>query len=462
MRSLRVRIFLMVAAVTMLVWSSAAAWTQWSSRSEVQQVLDRRLVEAARMVSSLVGDVQQPIAQDQPFEVLRGAGNYSRQLSCQIWTVDGELVGRSGEAPTAPLALEGSGFSERVVEGETWRVYTLADSERGIRVMVGDNLEVRERLVDDLMTGLLYPSLVGILALALLIWTAVGAGLAPLREITRRLKARDPNDIGPLGMDTSPSSELAPVVHSIDDLFHRLEQMRSNEKHFIASAAHELQTPLAGLRAHAQIALVAEDEQVREQSLRHIQTSVDRTSRLVHQLLELAREEAASERVVAAWVPLQQVLSSVAEGLVTQLQRANVELAPSRRALEGEILVEEGALTLALRNLVENALNHSPDESRIEIDIDIETGRGTAEVIVRDEGPGIPSEEIEKVKGRFVRGARQKAGGSGLGLSIVELVMARAGARLELANRPEGGIRAALSFPDGRVRFGSSTASSKI
>ena len=164
------------------------------------------------------------------------------------------------------------------------------------------------------------------------------------------------------------SSELTPVVHSIDDLFHRLEQMRANEKHFIASAAHELQTPLAGLRAHAQIALVAEDGKVREQSLRHIQTSVDRTSRLVHQLLELAREEAASERVVAAWVPLQQVVSSVAEGLVTQLQRANVELAPSRRALESEILVEEGALTLALRNLVENALNHSPRGGTIEGD----------------------------------------------------------------------------------------------
>ncbi|MGV2497601.1 ATP-binding protein [Pelagerythrobacter aerophilus] len=458
MRSLRLRIFLMVAAVTMLVWSSAAAWTQLSTRSEVQQVLDRRLVEAARMVSSLVGNVQEPIAQDQPFEVLREAGNYSRQLSCQIWTVNGKLVGRSGEAPTTPLALEGTGFSERVVEGETWRVYTLADPERGIRVMVGDNLEVRERLVDDLMTGLLYPSLVGILALALLIWTAVGAGLAPLREITRRLKARDPNDIGPLGMATT-SSELTPVVHSIDDLFHRLEQMRANEKHFIASAAHELQTPLAGLRAHAQIALVAEDGKVREQSLRHIQTSVDRTSRLVHQLLELAREEAASERVVAAWVPLQQVVSSVAEGLVTQLQRANVELAPSRRALESEILVEEGALTLALRNLVENALNHSPRGGTIEVDI--ETGSGTTEIIVCDDGSGIPSEEIEKVKGRFVRGARQKAGGSGLGLSIVELVMARSGARLELANRSAGGLRAALSFPEGCVRLGSDTVSSK-
>jgi two-component system sensor histidine kinase QseC len=312
--------------------------------------------------------------------------------------------------------------------------------------------------VDDLMTGLLYPSLVGILALALLIWTAVGAGLAPLREITRRLKARDPNDIGPLGMATT-SSELTPVVHSIDDLFHRLEQMRANEKHFIASAAHELQTPLAGLRAHAQIALVAEDGKVREQSLRHIQTSVDRTSRLVHQLLELAREEAASERVVAAWVPLQQVVSSVAEGLVTQLQRANVELAPSRRALESEILVEEGALTLALRNLVENALNHSPRGGTIEVDI--ETGSGTTEIIVCDDGSGIPSEEIEKVKGRFVRGARQKAGGSGLGLSIVELVMARSGARLELANRSAGGLRAALSFPEGCVRLGSDTVSSK-
>jgi two-component system, OmpR family, sensor histidine kinase QseC len=442
-KSLRARIFGAVAAVTLLVWSAAAAWTYTSTRAEIQRVLDRRLVEAANMVSSLLGNVEGAMRKDHPFDILDRNGTISRQLSCQIWTVDGRLVGRSAGAPSAPLSLQQSGFSERV--------YTVAETERSLRVMVGDNLEVRQRLVGDLMTGLLLPSLGGILALALLIWSAVGAGLAPLRDITRKLRARRPDDLGPLG-SVQTSSELAPVVQSLNELFFRLEQFRSNEKHFIASAAHELQTPLAGLRTHAQIALIAKDEAVRQNSLRLIQTSVDRTSRLVHQLLELAREEAASGHDVYQWVSLAQVLSAVAEGLPALRERRGIDLDISARASAAEVFVDESSLTLALRNLVENAVNHSSQDDIVHVDV---VGDGERmQIAVMDRGPGIPADEIDKVRDRFVRGAREKTAGSGLGLSIVELVAARSDARLELVNRVDRGLCAALSFPAGRVRFG--------
>ena len=140
------------------------------------------------------------------------------------------------------------------------------------------------------MTGLL-PALAGILALAALLWSAIGQGLSPLRSVARELSMRDPSETTSL-RSRAQAGELRPLVGAINGLFERLERLRANERHFIASAAHELQTPLAGLKAHAHIALAAEDSAIRDRSLRSIQASVDRTSRLVEQLLDLAREEA--------------------------------------------------------------------------------------------------------------------------------------------------------------------------
>ena len=449
MTSLRARIFTLVAAATLVVWASAAAWTYFSTRAEIQRVLDNRLVEAARMVASLSGDfrpgVRGPASPlDQPLQ------GYSRQLSCQIWSLDGRLIGRSSQAPAEPLATSGTGFSERLIDGESWRVYSLWDADRGIRVLVGDNLSVRQHLVADLMAGLLVPSAVAVIGLALLIWAAVGRGLAPLHEIARRLERRDPSDLQPLGVDHA-SRELQPVIDAIDGLFGRLSGLRDSERHFIASAAHELQTPLAGLRTHAQIALMATDKVTRETSLRRIQVSVDRTSRLVHQLLELAREEAMVEPLPSRWVPLADVVDGLADDLAPELQRQRVQVRCSEAARGAEILIDEASLALALRNLVDNAMQHSPPDAVV--DVELRTLGVETFVTVLDRGPGIPASEIGRVTGRFVRGSRARSGGSGLGLSIVELVISRAGGRLDLADRSGGGLAASLVIPASAVRM---------
>lgn len=449
MSSLRTRIFALVAAVTLLVWSSAAAWTYFNTRSDVQRVLDRRLVEAANMVGSLAGNLAPARGASQPFSVAPGSDRYSRQLSCQIWSLDGRLLGRSSQAPSEPLTTASTGFSERTIDGERWRVYSLADPQRQIRVLVGDNLAVRQKLVGDLMTGLLLPSLLGILALALLIWAAVGRGLAPLRDIAARLRERDPASSRPLGV-SAKDAELKPVVSSIDDLFARLERLRAGERHFIASAAHELQTPLAGLRAHAQIASLAPDAATREKSLQRIRTSVDRTSRLVHQLLELAREEAVTEPPESKWTKVGAAVGALCEDLSAQLERARVRVECRPEAERLQLFIDEGSLALALRNLLENAINHSPPGETVVVDAAL--SKSTAALSVLDNGPGIPADEIERVRDRFVRGSREKSEGSGLGLSIVDLILARAGAGLELENRPEGGLGAYIVVPAVRAR----------
>lgn len=402
------------------------------------------------MVASLTGDFDPAASRPESAFDQRQFSSYSRQLSCQIWSLDGRLIGRSGQAPAQPLALSGSGFSERQIEGATWRVYSLTDRDRGIRVVVGDNLTVRQRLISNIMSGLLIPFIAAVIGLSLLIWAAVDRGLSPLRAVTRQLRQRDPSDFRPLGIDHA-DQELLPVIGAIDGLFGRLAKLRESERHFIASAAHELQTPLAGLRTHAQIALKTTDGPTRETSLLRIQASVDRTSRLVHQLLDLAREEAVVDARASSWTRLSDVMSSLVEELAPQLERLGIALRCSETARHSEVLIDDISLTLALRNLVDNAIQHSPSGNIV--DVDFHTVDHESRIMVLDQGSGINVTEIDRVKDRFVRGSRAKGQGSGLGLSIVELVITRVGGRLELSNRPGGGLIAAIVFPASLARL---------
>ena len=144
MNSIRTRLFLLLTGATALVWLLAAGWIWISTQRELGRALDARLVEAGRMVSSLVAG--QPIdgGGALPVPALPEVG-YGRQLSCQIWSLDGRLLGRSSGAPSMALADSGGGISETVVDGEHWRVYAVEDPVRQVRILVGDNVKVRDR-----------------------------------------------------------------------------------------------------------------------------------------------------------------------------------------------------------------------------------------------------------------------------------------------------------------------------
>ena len=161
--SLKGRLFVLLLVSTGFIWLSATARIYASTRAEVEEVLDARLMEAARMVSSLVGSRQIDLAaaaelgtSDLPAFTQAGQ-SYERQLSCQIWSLSGSLLGRSDGAPQQRLSDHGSGFAERQIDGETWRGFAVRSAETGVEVLVGDSLEVRARLVRDMVTGLLLP-----------------------------------------------------------------------------------------------------------------------------------------------------------------------------------------------------------------------------------------------------------------------------------------------------------------
>ncbi|KRE14432.1 histidine kinase [Bosea sp. Root483D1] len=443
MSSLRGRLFLILVATTSLIWLAATGWIYLGTKNELERVLDTRLQEAARMVASLVQDdtsAQAAIAAAPPVASPE-TGSYERQLSCQIWSLGGRLVAASTTAPAERLSAHGSGFHDSVINGELWRVYAIEDAAKGVRVLVGDRLGLRERLVQDLVLGLVAPTLLMLPLFAGLIWLSVGRGLAPLRQIASDLQNRPADDLSPVGANAV--REIRPLTDALNGLFRRLDQARRHEREITAFAAHELRTPLAGIRMQAQIAKAADSDAMRLSALDRIVQGVDRTARLISQLLTLARldaDAAGSDRQRIRVGPLLREIDG--ERRWPELM---VEIDPGLDDLV--VLGEPGSVRLALRNLHENACGHSPAGGRVR------WSRIAENVLaVEDDGPGIPDEELSLVTQRFYRGRSTKTAGTGLGLSIVEIALARLGATLTLENRASGaGLKAMITLPAGRA-----------
>ncbi|SCY89531.1 sensor histidine kinase [Paracoccus tibetensis] len=439
--SIRLRLILILTLATSAIWLSAALWINVSTRAQVEQVLDARLAEAANMVSSLMADRR--IALDetaaQATIALPGAGEYSRQLSCQIWSLRGNLLGASSGAPAEKLS-EDEGFATTLIDGEPWRVFTVVNSNMGVRVMVGDRIQVRDRLVGDVVQGLLWPLVVVFPALALLIWVSVGRGLAPLAHLESTLRNRKPDDLSPL-VGVGDPREIRPVRRALNSLFQRLDDVRRTERDFTAFAAHELKTPLAGLRTHAQIARMTSDPAVRERALATITTSVDRTDRMVRQLLNLTaidQDAASVERLdVAA------LLSKIAQQAEDQARLREVRLDVQAKGIP-PLVAPRILVHSALRNLVENAIQHSPPGGTVRL---IASCDGAFVVLsVRDEGPGIRPQDRDRVTDRFWRGPGREVHGSGLGLAIVAAAVQRMDGRMELGSG-SGGQEVTIALP---------------
>lgn len=381
------------------------------------------------MVSSLLADHRVEVSQgvdDRAQVRIDDAVGYSRQLSCQIWSLDGELVGRSDGAPETRLT-EGpdAGYSYSTVAGEPWRVYTILDTRLGLRVMVGDSIAVRDKLVRDVIEGLVVPGVVILPVLAALIWVSLGRGLGPLDQLAEILRRRVPQDLRPLPPTGPTPPEIVPVRQALDSLFSRLAVAREVERDFTTFAAHELKTPLAGLRTQAQVARLAPDHETRDKALRAIETSVIRTDRMVRQLLDLAevdRTAAGRPAGVALSAAVEAALSGLAHLARDRGVALNARITPEKT----HVMADPFLLQAALRNLAENAILASPHGETVEIEAR-ELG-GEVQIDVIDQGAGIPADLRNHVTDRFVRGAAGQ--GSGLGLSIVQSAVDRLGGRL--------------------------------
>jgi two-component system OmpR family sensor kinase len=285
--------------------------------------------------------------------------------------------------------------------------------------------------------------------LALAVWWAVSRLLAPVQRVRGQLAQRRPDDLTPVSGAGLPS-ELQPLVHEFNALLARVQQAFDAQQHFVADAAHELRSPLAALKLQLQGLQRAPDTATRERAVERLGSGIDRATRLVEQLLALARQEAQ----IAAGAPPQPVpLAELARQAVldatpaAQQRGIDLGLAPVPPEAEGASVPGHAqALAILLRNLLDNAIKYTPRGGRVDVALQADDGHIT--LLVDDSGPGIAPAERAQVLQRFHRGAQPEgapASGSGLGLAIADSIARLHGARLQLADAPQlGGLRVSL------------------
>ncbi|TXF11856.1 ATP-binding protein [Pelomicrobium methylotrophicum] len=299
--------------------------------------------------------------------------------------------------------------------------------------------EFEEHFLEAVLTplGILLPALGG------WIWFATRRGLAPLEDIAQEVARRAPEHLQPLAPAAAPT-EIRPLVAALNRLFARVAQALENERRFTADAAHELRTPLAAMRAQAQVAQAARTPAEREHALEQIIDASHRAARLLEQLLTLARLDPA-----AAPTPAPVMLDTLAAEVCAEFGARALDRG-IHLALEAQPASTPGnadLLRVLLANLVDNALRYVPAGGHVVVRVGPRVGG--AELAVSDDGPGIPASEREAVLRRFHRLAGQDVPGSGLGLSIAARIVELHHARLALEEGPCGrGLTVRVSFPD--------------
>ncbi|KAF0163991.1 MAG: two-component system OmpR family sensor histidine kinase QseC [Rhodocyclaceae bacterium] len=309
--------------------------------------------------------------------------------------------------------------------------------------------EERNEVAAEIAGQLLKPMLFALPALALLLVIAIGFALAPLRQLARDVAARAPDRLDPLPIETLPT-EVAPLVARLNELFADIMRALENERRFTADAAHELRTPLAALKAQAQVALASVDAAERQHALDQILVGCDRATHLVAQLLTLARLDAqsADQMQDVALRPLAEEVLAMSAGEAIE-RHCDLVLRDGDAHVRGDATL----LQVLLRNLVDNAIRHSGG-SQVEVSI---AQHGDRVVLsVGDNGCGIAADEREHVLQRFYRGTGVGAGdtatrdssGSGLGLSIVKRIIELHGGKLEIAPSAAGkGVALLVDLP---------------
>ena len=301
---------------------------------------------------------------------------------------------------------------------------------------------MRRELVTSIVRHTLFPTLLGSLLLAALLWWAIGWGLAPLRNMAAVIRARHADSLQPLQLEPLPS-ELAPMQAALNRLLGQIEQLLERERRFIADAAHELRTPLAVLRVHVQNATQARDEAERQQSLGYLLGGIDRATRVVNQLLTLARMEPLIERGEMAQVDVLALVRETLAELTPWVLKQGLELDLEAEEGDYHLNADPGSLGIALQNLVTNAVNHSPAGGRLHVRLSADAQRLLLQV--EDQGPGIPAEDLERVFERFY--SRGTVQGAGLGLAIVQSIARRHAGQIRLRNLDSGGLQASLELP---------------
>jgi two-component system sensor histidine kinase QseC len=495
--SLSTRLLIGLASVSLLYWLAIALLTLRDSVDTVSQLFDAHLAQSALALLRL-SDPDEADANDHPSpalqarsleQLLRARGlwtetplhaaartvaapkapssdaapmrlpvvagsipalqsEYEKTLRYQVWGADGTLLLRSANAPMSSMASRDGYSDDDDAAGRSWRHFSVWDPHHDVRVVVSEAHDLRNRLVRGIALNIASPLALGLPVLVWLLSLSIRKGLRPLDVLADEIGRRKPDKLLPVDSARVPR-EVGSLVQALNALLARVSSALDGERRFTANAAHELRTPLAAMRLHLHVARGADSEDERQRALELLQQGVERSGRLVEQLLTLARLDPEQALPVPQSVDLSEVAQTVcAERAPLALQRdQTLEL-----HADADLPCASGnadMLAMLLSNLVDNAIRYT--QAGGHVDVAVRRIASGVQVEVRDDGPGIAPEHRARVFERFYRADSHEQAGTGLGLAICRRVADLHQAQIRLADRPDGrGLLVTVDVPGWR------------
>ena len=429
--SLFKRLFLLLSSLLLLLILISYSFLYYDITTHLDEARDAELVNGSHALFNAVKDKL----------ALHAGGSMDTQAvlsqhpdwrAFRVWKGSSLLL-QSGNSASKDAQKAPPNFSNKEFRSESWRTYALYVQQEDIVVEVSENLLGRKLLAQSIFKSFLVSAVILLPLLALLLFFCIRFGLNSLTDIERKLRERGAETLGLINVDTLPK-ELKPLLQAINFLLEKLRNKITAEKQLIDNAAHELRTPLAAIKLHAQLASESTNEKDRAESMSDLLTTVDSTAAMLEQLLSLSR--LSVEQVRTAPVMLYGVAEAVVSERKASAKEMRWEISGDQNAI---IHSDERLLHILVGVLLDNAMKYSPENGFVKIAV------GEKQLEIADNGPGIPVAEREKVFERFYRG-NSKEPGHGLGLAIAKQICELLRATISLDDAPGGGLLVKLTF----------------
>ena len=466
--SIKHRLLILLLSFTIIVWGVISVNSYYDTRHHLEELFDAQLSQSAHVLLQLsshelyeqlayiseIPSSEQTVEHSGLSPIPIQIHKYEQHIKYQIWINNYHLAVRTKDAPNTPLTILNDTFTDYEHKGQLWRVYAVSNSENTLQVQVAGDYSERDKLTNAIAIRLLMSLGLSLPLLAMLILVGVGKSFAPLEKIAHEMEKRKFDNLQAIDTENVPTEARA-MITALNHLFEKLEKAFDNITRFTADAAHELRTPLAALKVNAQVALREKNDELRNQALNKVIAGVDHATNIAEQLLILSRLDPDSSVIKNEKPDLSLIAEeSIAELTPTALAK-NIDIslhAMQQAYVNGKL----GMLHILLRNLVENAIQYTPDDGIVEVSITQQNDKIL--LTIADSGPGITLEEREDVFKRFYRGASgENIPGTGLGLSIVGRIIEIHQASIQLGHSKYNGLQVDILLTPATMKMAENT-----
>lgn len=435
--SLRRTLLAILLILTITVWVFSAVVVYLDADQESHELFDQSLSETAHLLLTLADhEIEErmttlPSTLEEPKNHAHG-----QYLLFQILDGNNRLLYKNMGAPDTPFAAkDATGFGWTTINGQQWRTYAAWNTGRRLQIQVGEPSSHRKEISGRFAYKLILFAMLIIPLMAGVIWWAVNRVFRTLQESADQVSQRTPNNLQKVSLQGAPS-EVHPLLHAINRLFERVRRTLEYEQRFTADAAHELRTPLAAIKTYVQVIQRARNDEERGEAIAGLGASIDRSTRLVEQLMTLARLDPQYEqRHDMEQLDLSAVLSAQLPSL--RAQAGKLQLQFDADLEPATCFVDQDSFLILIRNLMDNAFRYTPRNGSVQLSCRLL--QGEVRLTIADSGEGIPAEMRERVFDRFFRLSDASKPGSGLGLSIVKRIVETHRASIILTDGLNGG-----------------------